>query len=57
MLEKVKNIFSVFGHSPKMVDEKYFHWNWTHFRKIYKGSQVSFDLEGTFWTPANLQKS
>jgi len=25
-----------------------------HFRKIY---QVSFDLDSTFWTPANLQNS
>jgi len=49
MLEKVKMIFNFFGHSPKLVD-----WKWTHFRKVYKGRQVSFDLDGTFWTPADL---
>ena len=26
-----------FGHSPTMVDEKYFRWKWTYFKKIYKG--------------------
>jgi len=30
--------------SPKMVDKKYFHWKWSHFRKISKG-RLSF-----FWS-------
>jgi len=26
-----------FGRSPKMVDERYFSWKWTHVRNISKG--------------------
>jgi len=32
-----------FGHSPTMVNEKYFRFKWTHFRKIHKG-RLSFFL-------------
>ena len=45
VLEKVKTIlYFLGGHSPTMVDEMYFRWKWTHFRKIYKG-RLSF-----FWS-------
>jgi len=37
VLEKVKTIlYFFFGHSPTVVDKKYFRWKWTLFRKIYK---------------------
>ena len=44
VLEKMKTILHFFSHSPKIVDEKYFRWKWTHFRKIYQG-RLSF-----FWS-------
>jgi len=49
VLEKVKIILYIYiyiffflGHSPTMVNEKYFCLKWTHFRKIYKGRLCFF---------------
>ena len=55
VLEKVKTIF--FGHSLKLVDEKFFRWKWTHFSKIYKERLSFFWCWRHFLTPADLQKS
>jgi len=44
----LKTIFNFFSHAPTIVDEKYFCWKWTHFRKIYQG-RLSF-----FWSWQNF---
>ena len=42
--QKWRPIYILFSHSPTIIDDKYFRWKWTHFRKIYKG-RLSF-----FWS-------
>jgi len=57
VLEKVKTIFYFSWSFTKMVDGSFFREKWTHCKKIYKGRLSFFYLDGTFWTPADLQKS
>ena len=56
MLEK-KDHFYFFGSFIEMVDEKFFSKYGCISGKFTKGAQVSFDLDQTFRTPADLQKS
>ena len=42
--KKWRPFYIFFSHSPTIIDEKYFHWKLTHFRKIYQG-HLSF-----FWS-------
>jgi len=51
------SFFSFFGHSPKMVDEMYFHWKWMHFRKIYKEHLSLFWSWRHFWDTSHTYKN
>jgi len=56
MLEKVKAIFCFFISHQKWLIKNIFIENGRILGNFAKGAEVAFDLDGTFWTPTDLQK-